>query len=158
MGRSLEIERTFLVPEMPRLEDLRCERVRQGYVTRPGDSAQVRLRRKGGRYLITVKSGAGLSRNERETEIDPAAFEALWPATEGRRLEKLRRTGRLPGGPAFELDEFRGPLAPLRLVEVEFRDTDAARAFTPPDWFGREVTDDPRYTNAHLAAEGAPQD
>jgi adenylate cyclase len=42
------------------------------------------------------------------------------------------------------------------LVEVEF-DSDAAMArFEPPRWFGDDVTDDRRYTNAALALAGTP--
>ena len=47
-------------------------------------------------------------------------------------------------------------LAGLRVVEVEFPDDDAANAFTPPDWFGRELTGDARWSNAELARHGVP--
>jgi CYTH domain-containing protein len=157
MDDGIEIERKFLVARMPELDGAAREDVTQGYVTRPGDSAQVRLRRKGAAHLVTVKAGSGLRREERETEVTAEAFDALWPATRGRRIEKTRWTGTLPCGARFELDLFAGALAPLRLVEVEFADEDAARAFAPPDWFGREVTDDPAYANARLATEGAPE-
>jgi CYTH domain-containing protein len=40
--------------------------------------------------------------------------------------------------------------------EVEFEDLDDARAFVPPPWFGRELTDDVRYSNQRLAIEGLP--
>ena len=60
-------------------------------------------------------------------------------------------------GQAFELDEFAGKLAGLRIVEVEFESREAAAAFTPPPWFGEEITDDPRYLNANLALHGLPQ-
>jgi len=52
------------------------------------------------------------------------------------------------------LDLFEGALEGLRLVEVEFTSDEAMEAFEPPAWFGDEVTDDVRYTNAHLAAHG----
>jgi CYTH domain-containing protein len=40
---------------------------------------------------------------------------------------------------------------PLSRIEVEFSSESQARAFTPPPWFGQEVTHDARYTNAELA-------
>ncbi|MCA0998408.1 CYTH domain-containing protein [Alloyangia pacifica] len=151
---AVEIERKFLVAQLPVLEDLKAKPVRQGYVTQAGDSVELRLREKGGAFFLTLKSEGGLVRMEREIEIDAAQFEALWPATEGRRLEKTRYVGALPDGTGFELDVFTGTLAPLVLVEVEFDSAEAARAFTPPDWFGADVTEDRRYRNRALADDG----
>jgi CYTH domain-containing protein len=150
-GAATEIERKFLVARVPPLDALASETVRQGYLTGPEDSVEIRLRQIGARHLMTVKTGSGLARSEREIAVTEAQFTALWPATEGRRLEKTRHTGRLPGGETFELDVFAGTLAPLVLVEVEFPTLDAARAFTPPDWFGTDVTADRRYKNRQLA-------
>jgi adenylate cyclase len=39
----------------------------------------------------------------------------------------------------------------LRSAEVEFKTSKQAKAFSPPDWFGKEVTEDEEYKNAHLA-------
>ena len=148
---ATEIERKFLVARVPPLDALAAETVRKGYLTGQEDSVEVRLRQIGARHVLTVKSGGGLARSEREVALTETQFDTLWPATEGRRLEKTRHTGRLPGGLTFELDVFAGDLAPLVLVEVEFPTLDAARAFTPPGWFGTDVTADRRYKNRQLA-------
>ena len=145
-----EIERKFLV-EGPTPEGLAAEPVRQGYITAATDSAEVRLRQKGEACFLTVKSEGGLVRDEYEIRIGQPEFETLWPLTEGRRVEKTRHTGKLAGGLEFELDIFAGDLAPLMLVEVEFPSEEAARDFTPPDWFGQDVTGDKRYRNRMLA-------
>ncbi|MHA3976675.1 CYTH domain-containing protein [Halovulum sp. GXIMD14794] len=158
MATEIEIERKFLVRQMPDLSNARSEAVRQGYLTLPEDSVELRLRQKGARFFLTLKSGDGLARQEREVPIDAAQFDRLWPATEGRRIEKERWTGGLPGGLVFELDVFAGAHAPLRLVEVEFPSEDAARSFTPPDWLGTEVTSDKRYGNKVMALRGLPAD
>lgn len=50
-----------------------------------------------------------------------------------------------------ELDIFHGRHEGLLLVEVEFPSVEAANAFTPPAWFGQEVSNDPRYRNSWLA-------
>jgi CYTH domain-containing protein len=42
------------------------------------------------------------------------------------------------------------------VAEVEFESEAAADEFEPPDWFGPEVTDDPRYANRALAVDGVP--
>ena len=82
-------------------------------------------------------------------------FEQLWPHTDGRRVSKTRYT-LLVGEDTVELDRFEGALKGLLLVEVEFASLEEARRFTPPDWFGQEVTEDKRYKNKHLSAYGIP--
>ena len=85
-------------------------------------------------------------------------FDAAWPHTEGRRIEKARH--RIPFAEhVIELDVFAGGLEGLVIAEVEFDSVASERrASTPPAWFGREVTDDGRYTNAALALFGRPDD
>lgn len=153
---AVEIERKFLVERVPeQASTWPCERIEQGYLAIAED-VEVRLRRRGGRCLETVKRGSGLRRIELEVELDPAQLETLWPATDGRRVVKIRRVGEI-GGVRVELDIFEDALAGLVVAEVEFRSVAAARAFRPPPWFGREVTDDPRYANRSLALRGRPE-
>jgi CYTH domain-containing protein len=40
------------------------------------------------------------------------------------------------------------------VVEVGFADLDDAHAFTPPDWFGADVTENKRYKNSAFASAG----
>ena len=49
-----------------------------------------------------------------------------------------------------ELDIFEGDLAPLMLVEVEFDSEDAANSFSPPDWFGEDVTFSGKYHKSNV--------
>ena len=56
----------------------------------------------------------------------------------------------------LELDVYHGRLEGLLTAEVEFDAVAAASAFVPPDWLGRDVTDDPRYKNKKLATDGLP--
>ena len=153
---SVEIERKFLVDAADIPDDLSQYpqyAILQGYIVADGSTA-VRLRLKGSSCYITVKSGHGISRSEHEAEISRAAFDALWPATEGRRLEKIRYE--IPGsaGLMFELDLYHGKLQGLSTVEAEFDSMHSAEQFTPPDWFGRDVTQDSRYGNYSLAVNG----
>ncbi|WP_071673425.1 CYTH domain-containing protein [Nioella nitratireducens] len=153
MSDPTEIERKFRVVSCPALDGLRAEAVRQGYLTGPDDSVEVRLRQKGDGYFLTVKSGGTIERSEHETAITADQFQTLWPATSGSRIEKTRYVGALADGRVFELDIFDGVLAPLMLVEVEFPSLDAADAFAPPDWFGADVTADKRFKNKALATQ-----
>lgn len=151
----IERERRFLVREVPEaLPD--GSRIVQGYLmTMP---AAVRVRRRDTACTLTIKTGTGLARTEIERSITDDEFDALWDVANDLRIEKHRHLIPLADGLIAELDLFAGPLAGRRLVEVEFDTDDDAAAFEPPAWFGREVTDDGRYTNAALARAGWPDD
>jgi adenylate cyclase len=149
-----EIERRWLIDTTPPVED-EGVLVRQGYLAVEPGGNEVRLREKGGRFFITVKSGEGLVRNEYESAVDEQVFKTLWPASGHRRLEK-RRHALAYDGSVIEVDLFLGSLAPLMLAEVEFPDEAAAVAFLPPPWFGREVTHEPGCRNRALATQGVP--
>lgn len=153
---STEIERKFLVVKLPDLSGAERALVRQGYLTVPDDSTELRLRQKNDKFFLTLKGSGALVRVEREAEISAEQFETFWPETDGRRVEKERYTGQLPDGRVFELDVFLGELAPLQLVEVEFQTEAEAIAYVPPDWFGIDVTADKRYKNKTMAINGVP--
>lgn len=151
----MEIERKFIVSgQLPALEGIRSARLRQGYLA-AAPEGEVRLRESDDRRTLTVKAGSGLAREEREISLTAEQFEALWPATAGQRLEK-RRYFLMNEDLLFELDIYDGDLAGLQVVEVEFDSREAAHAFTPPGWFGAEVTENPAYKNAALAVHGDP--
>jgi adenylate cyclase len=148
----MEIERKWLVREAS-AEALasEAERIEQGYLVIGSGGDEVRVRRKGTRRFLTVKGGSGMVRAEHEIELDEEQFEKLWPASEGRRLVKVRhRLGEV------ELDVYEGALGGLIVAEVEFADEAAAAAYEPLEWFGTEVTDDPAYKNQRLAVDGRP--
>lgn len=157
----MEIERKFLVPDpgtLPAgLESHVSERIEQGYLALD-DGVEVRVRRRGTRSFLTVKSGGGRRRVEEELEIDAARFGRLWPLTEGRRVRKTRTYVPAGDGLTIELDVYDGELAGLLVAEVEFGSERDADAFEPPAWVGREVTDDARYKNRALALDGRPPD
>jgi adenylate cyclase len=153
-GFGVEVERKFLVADPAELDPASGAEIEQGYLA-TGSDGEVRLRRKGGRHLLTAKRGSGLAREEAEIEIDGERFEELWPLTEGRRLHKRRHV--LPQGELeIEVDVYAGDLDGLVVAEIEFGSEEEARAFVPPDWLGEDVTGDPRYLNVTLATQGAP--
>jgi CYTH domain-containing protein len=155
---GMEIERKFLVAELPDLSGNPGEPIEQGYLALADDGggAEVRLRRKPGHHLLTVKAGRGRSRAEEEIELDPERFDRLWPLTEGRRVTKTRhRIAR--GERTIELDLYSGDLDGLAVAEVEFPDDRTADDFEPPEWFGDEVTGERSYLNETLATEGRPR-
>ena len=152
-GLPLEIERKYLLSTLPpTAESAPWIDIRQGYL--PGKVIVERLRLArdgdGDRYYRTVKTGRGVARVELEEEIDGRLFEALWPLTEGRRLEKRRH--RVPDGDlVWEIDTFTD--RPLVLAEVELPNEALEPAI--PFWLRpfllREVTGVPEYFNSSLA-------
>ena len=152
---SVEIERKFIVKEMPsEMPGNVCKRIQQGYLAIE-PNREVRIRAIDGRYFITVKTGTGLSRSEVETEITKVQFMGLWPLTSGRRIEKTRYEYR-KGEDLFEFDAFEGELEGLKIAEVEFASISASQQFRAPRFLGEEVTEDERYKNKALAMEGLP--
>jgi adenylate cyclase len=153
---AVEIERKFVLSRKPEgLDDAPSRRVEQGYLAITDDGIEVRVRRIGDRTVLTVKQGAGERRLEEEVEIPETTFEALWPLTDGRRIEK-RRFLLDHDGHRVEVDVYAGALEGLVVAEIEFESERASAAFEPPDWLEREVTGDARYANQRLALEGLP--
>ena len=149
----IERERRFLVERLP--EPLpKPKQIEQAYVST--GPASVRVRRTDEQHTLTIKTGSGRNRNEIERDLEPEEFDAIWDTAAELRISKRRHEIELDDGHTAELDLYDGTLKGRRLVEVEFESDEAADAFAPPDWFGREVTTDNRYTNSSLARYGWP--
>ena len=153
----IEIERKFCVQEMPNLTAHSGVAIAQGYLAVDVAGTEIRVRREGGHYYQTVKTGMGIKRIEVEMALIRVQFDILWPLTAGRRVKKVRYE-LIEGKWTIELDVYRGRLKGLVVAEVEFESVAESVRFVPPPWFGREVTDDARYKNANLAQRGLPDD
>jgi adenylate cyclase len=148
----MEVERKFLVDQLPDLDGAEADEIEQGYLA-TGSDGEVRVRRKGEKLVLTAKRGSGLSREEAEVDLDRVRFDQLWPLTEGRRLHKRRHV--VPHGDLkIEVDVYEGDLDGLVVAEIEFASEEEAKAFDPPSWLGEDVTGDERYLNETLATEG----
>lgn len=146
----MEIERQFLVKELPVLPQ-ECSFMEQGYIAL---FPEIRIRAVDDKeFFLTVKRGAGLVREEWETKISREEYlslqKRLMPDT--CMIEKRRYYLPLASGETAELNIHDGHLAGFAYVEVEFSSTEKAKAFVPPAWFGREVTDDARFSYGLLA-------
>ncbi len=146
-----EIERKFLVSEpISWYLQYPAEEIIQGYFPKMLEGIEERIREKAGTYVSTLKYGTGPYRSSDERAIDQSRFQLLWPKTKGKRIHKIRY--HIPYERSLvELDVFQGDRHGLMVAEVEFRSQEEANAFVPPDWFGEEVTQNPRYTNYELA-------
>ena len=144
----MEIERKFLVAELPELlESFPRHRIEQAYLC---TDPVLRIRRKDERYILTYKGPGFLVREEHEFPLKEESYEQLLKKAEGNVISKWRY--RIPyEAYVIELDVFDPPFAPLVLAEVEFSTEEEANLFEPPAWFGEDVTYDPSYTNAAIS-------
>ena len=123
----MEIERKYLIHKLPdHLEAYPHRTLEQAYLcTEP----VVRVRRDADDYILTYKSKGLMMREEHNLPLTEDAYCHL----------------------TIELDVFAGNLAPLLLAEVEFSSEEEANSFTPPDWFGEDVTFSSKYHNSTLS-------
>ncbi|PHP68836.1 adenylate cyclase [Zhengella mangrovi] len=151
----IEIERKFLVTGTSWRDDADPGTlVLQGYVA-VSNSNSVRVRIKGdGSAWLTVKAGSGLVREEYEYPIPIAHARRLLNRCIGNIIEKTRYLVAHEGY-VWEIDVFHGALEGAVVCEVELSREDEAPPL--PDWCGRELTDDPDWSNSALAFNGLPE-
>lgn len=153
----MEIEKKFkLMRPVPVGILCKAISVKQGYLI--AGSVELRLRKIGDDYFITIKGDGTISRNEWETETPSWVFDALWSHTEGRRLQKTRYFAE-HDGLTLEIDEYHDALAGLWTLECEFATQAEANSFVLPAWAATavDITEDKRYKNKNLAADGIPK-
>ena len=147
----MEIERKYLIDKnnIPcRLEDYPSRQIEQGYLcTNP----VVRIRKDNDRYELTYKSRGMMIREEHNLPLTAEGYEHLKTKIDGICIEKTRYMIPLSDSLTIELDIFSGKLSGLQIAEVEFADAMSAEHFTPPDWFGEDVTFCPQYHNSALS-------
>jgi len=149
----LEIEKKFLVraSALPSLGS--GTRMAQGYLASTATSV-LRVRRSGDRAWLTLKGPPrGDVRDEFEFAIDAAHAQTLlqeWchEGVLGKVRHRLQHAGW-----HWEVDVFDAPNQGLIVAEIETTSLEElSRAVAQrPAWVGREVSDDPRLTNAALA-------
>jgi len=146
-----EIERKFLV-RGDHWRNFVSERLvlRQGYIASMEDrSVRIRLTNESVATL-TIKIGKKMTRDEFEYEIPIPEAEELLGTALGLVIEKTRHKVPFKGF-IWEVDVFRGAHRGLVIAEVEMEDENDNPEL--PDWIGREVTGDYRYSNQALATQ-----
>lgn len=148
---GMEVERKFLLGEIPKgFNFYRTVNILQGYYIR--NEHEVRVRNINNKeFSLTEKFGEGLSREEYEKEISREEYKELMKKCGSRLVQKMRTYVPLENGKMAEVDVYFGRNKGLSTVEVEFEDVSQAEAFAPPEWFGREITGDEKYSNKNLS-------
>ena len=155
---GLEIERKWLVKEeilkkqdCIHLEDFDYRDISQGYLCAvPVIRIRKSIKKSGeSHYMLSYKGRGLLEREEYNLPLTAEAYESLKGKIEGRLIEKRRYI--LPFGKyKIELDIFKGKLEGLIYAEVEFPSKEEAENFSAPEWFNRELTEEPGNSNADL--------
>lgn len=149
----MEIERKYLVNDLPdNLDQYPHVEIEQGYLC---TSPTLRIRKMGDVYWLTVKEkvrtdSSAIHNREEEFRLSAEAYNRLKTKCEGHMVCKTRYNIPLDGLTA-ELDIFHGRHEGLQLVEVEFPSSNVADTFTPPSWFGTDVSTHPEYRNSFLS-------
>lgn len=153
----MEIEKKYLVDQIPdNLEQYDKWDLEQCYLC---EHPAIRIRRKNDEYILTYKnrpkdSGDGDNplclAQEMEASLTKEAYEHLKEKADGVCIIKTRY--RIPFKKhMIELDLFHGDYDGFCLAEVEFSSIEDGRNFTPPNWFGKDVSGDIRYSNSYMA-------
>lgn len=143
----MEIERKFLVSDVPDLSLYEYKDIEQVYVlTEP----VIRARKKNSDYILTVKGQGKMVREEFELPLSSEAYDKLKEKAEGVVITKRRYL--IPYDKyMIELDIFSGELDGLVMAEVEFEKEEDARDFAAPKWFAEDVTEDSSYHNSNMS-------
>lgn len=158
----MEIEKKFRIQKMPEnLDSYEKKVIEQGYLC---TDPVVRIRKSNEDYILTYKSQLGLKENKRiqinheeEMPLTREGYYHLREKTDGNLIQKTRYLIPLEDGHTGELDVFGGVLAGLCFIEVEFTHEEEAESFSPPSWFGDNVSGDRRFSNCYLSDCESPR-
>lgn len=149
-----EIERTWLVKKVPPKKGVKNDKILQGYLSKKRNP--LRIRQKGKKFELTKKFDIVPADESVKEEINVLVlkeeFNKLWPLVV-KSLEKIRYYFPLKNGLIAEMDVYQKKLKGLVVVEVEFKSVEQMNSFVPPDWFGRDVTQEHWSANAYLAGK-----
>ena len=146
---TVEIERRFLLADDSWREAAgEPQLLKQGYLSVEKERT-IRVRIADNRAWLTLKGYiSDVSRSEFEYEIPLPHAEQMMATMCPFKMEKRRYRVEF-GGFVFEIDEYLGGNASLVVAEIELPAEDAC--FAKPQWLGREITSEGRFTNAYLS-------
>ena len=143
----MEIERKFLIGNIPDLSEYKYHEIEQAYLN---TNPVVRIRKEDDTYYLTYKGKGFMAREEYNLPLNKESYEHLLKKADGNIISKRRYL--IPYNKyTIELDIFTGVFQGLVIAEVEFDSVDEANSFIGPDWFIEDVTSDKKYHNSYLS-------
>ncbi len=149
----LEIERKYLVNDKWHTPKSGGKYYRQGYLAENGATTRVRIigdidGNNRCAYLTIKGRTIGVTRAEFEYEIPVDDAEEMLKMSLYPPIEKIRYKVSV-GDKIWEVDEFLGAHKGLIMAEIELKSE--SEGFEMPEWAGKEVSYDSRYSNAALS-------
>lgn len=134
----MEIERKWLVKELPNLEGKESIRYERYFIYNK-NGIELRIQKKGDKFQIERKVlKTELSREEEKLVITEEEFNVLKSLT---TLSIIRDSYIIQNSPEISLKIYHDQFEGLVRVEVEFENEDEAKKFEPLEWFGNEITE-----------------
>ena len=133
-----EVERKFLLDSLPLDIDTTSKITYERYFLEIGPDREVRIQRKGDDFYREVKTtNSELGSDKEVTPLTAKEFNEL----RQNAIGSIKRDSYVVTGiQNVSVKIYHGRFEGLIRAEVEFPSTDAASHFSPPDWFGPEIT------------------
>lgn len=145
----MEIERKFLIDTIPfSLNEFKSRKIEQAYLS---TEPVIRVRRDNDEYYLTYKSKGFVVREEYNLPLTRESYEHLLSKADGNIISKTRYEIPEKSNLTIELDIFEGKFQGLILAEVEFDSKEEADSYIPPEWFGKDVSNESTYHNSTLS-------
>ncbi len=134
---SNEIERKFLIKEMPDISNLKSLSYERYFLFR-NPSVEIRIQKKGDKYEFERKTTeSNLSAKKYKFELTKEEFEKLKKQS---NESIIRESYKISETPEITIKIYQGKFEGLKRIEVEFSDEKEAQEFHPLEWFGKEIT------------------
>ena len=146
-----EIERKFFVSDLSVIAKREGSMIVQGYLS--DGPMMVRVRIIEAEAFLTLKGKkSGIACDEYEYPIPLCHAEELLAHHCGQRIV-LKTRYRVPHeNLIWEVDVFAGKHQGLVIAEIELESSE--QVFSLPEWIGREISDDRRYSNSAMSRTG----
>ena len=134
----MEIERKFLVKDLPDISGIQPIVYERYYLKSEGDTV-VRIQKKNNKYEYeTKKTISDLEHEKNKHAIAESEFEDLKVGNDANEI--IRESYELSLNPNVSIKIYHGRFEGLMRVEVEFSTKEEAEKYVPPSWMGEEIT------------------
>jgi len=143
INKMIELEKTYLAKEIPKeLKDCKYKEIIDIYIPKDKNHPSLRIRKYGGRYVITKKEpsedGDASKQLEQTIVLREDEFKEFMKL-EGKKTHKIRYQYNYKDRIA-EIDVFQGSLKGLIVVDFEFETEEEKNSFEIPDFCLADVT------------------
>ncbi len=153
---ELEREKTYLLKELPAgLAECRFDVLSDAYIPVTARHPNMRIRRKGDKYVITKKTpanGTDSSRMNEHTIVLTPEEAAAFAELPAKRFTKHRYYCKVDGRDA-ELDLYQDDLAGLAVIDFEFDNDADLDAFEMPSICLADITQEEAFAGGILAGK-----